>query len=612
MATEVLVCQASSCRRRGSEAVFAEIEELAAGLQCLVRESGCLGMCNQAPAALVVKSRKETPFTRLCQLESSAKVVEFATGRPSVAILQGQTPAQRSRLEDARAQRARQHASRIFKWNSALNGLLELVAKKERYDEKRIELEMERAALWGKAGFWQASLQAFSELEGCVQRLLVTNFQSSDDFVDNAIEIMLEKVKVLGKMGRRSEVEQVRQQLQATAAVPGTPIRLRMEEVKGLLANIDEAIKEAGTTADTQSAVESGVFGVAAIEQYSLWTVQSFRVVSAHSAVFRFISKDRKRGTPHPRGSGKVAQPITWHTTLLAQKSSDAAEEEGPLPWIERDYTPTSSAKEWESGKCDILIKIYTDGVATSWLQKQLLSVVQVVASGEEPKQLCYAGKDFVQLPSDLPVRVWLSKPLQTLSVPGLVPEDAEAFRPGSVLLVLAGTGIVALPQILAHRDPYGKLNLPTKKSEQMRVPIDVVFSCRRDDILMLGEITQWCQEALENDQNSRDPPPFRGIRHCTLLLTEPVGAGQSTPFSTAGTTFESDQAAELELFSSLPNSSLVYGRVSLELLAESVSKMPQMCRVVVSGPAGFNTTVRELLLSSDMVREPQLTILTA
>ena len=36
--------------------------------------------------------------------------------------------------------------------------------------------------------------------------------------------------------------------------------------------------------------------------------------------------------------------------------------DEGPLPWIERDYTPVSSAKEWEVGRCEILIKVYPQG----------------------------------------------------------------------------------------------------------------------------------------------------------------------------------------------------------------------------------------------------------
>ena len=55
---------------------------------------------------------------------------------------------------------------------------------------------------------------------------------------------------------------------------------------------------------------------------------------------------------------------MTWHTTLLAEVGPN---DEGPLPWIERDYTPISSAKDWEAGRCDILIKVYPDGACTSW-----------------------------------------------------------------------------------------------------------------------------------------------------------------------------------------------------------------------------------------------------
>ena len=82
---------------------------------------------------------------------------------------------------------------------------------------------------------------------------------------------------------------------------------------------------------------------------------------------------------------------VTWHTVMLAHVGSNA---EGPLPWIEREYTPISTAKDWEEGHCVILIKVYEEGAATSWLQRTM------------------------------PERVWLSKPLPTLKVPSLVEAD--------------------------------------------------------------------------------------------------------------------------------------------------------------------------------------------
>ena len=70
------------------------------------------------------------------------------------------------------------------------------------------------------------------------------------------------------------------------------------------------------------------------------WSLVRVTPVSKHSAIFGFESKDRKRGTPHPRGNGRLPQPATWHTTLLAEVGRNG---EGPLPWVERDYTPIST-----------------------------------------------------------------------------------------------------------------------------------------------------------------------------------------------------------------------------------------------------------------------------
>ena len=168
-----------------------------------------------------------------------------------------------------------------------------------------------------------------------------------------------------------------------------------------------------------------------------------------HSAVFRFVTKDLARGTPHPRGNGRRAEPVTWHVTLLA---AVGANDEGPLPWIERDYTPVSTAKEWERGTCDLLVKVYTQGAATSWLLREAT-----------------LGAEFL-----------MSKPAATLHVPGLTPSGKAApFRPKSMLLMLAGTGVVALPQLLAHRDPVNKLGISTPRRDQMKDTRSTFFLSR-------------------------------------------------------------------------------------------------------------------------------------
>ena len=100
-----------------------------------------------------------------------------------------------------------------------------------------------------------------------------------------------------------------------------------------------------------------------AIESYSQWSVEGVTPVSRHSAIFSLRSDDRRRGTPHPRGNGRLAVPVTWHVTLLAEVGPNA---EGPLPWVEREYTPVSSAKQWELGRCELLVKVYPRGLTVT------------------------------------------------------------------------------------------------------------------------------------------------------------------------------------------------------------------------------------------------------
>ena len=72
---EVHVCHAGTCLNRGAEGVLTEIEELASTVSGIeVQASGCLGNCNQAPNAMLVKEDTEDIFARLCDLPAAAAV----------------------------------------------------------------------------------------------------------------------------------------------------------------------------------------------------------------------------------------------------------------------------------------------------------------------------------------------------------------------------------------------------------------------------------------------------------------------------------------------------------------------------------------------------------
>ena len=538
--TEIYVCHAGSCLRQGAESVLLEIEELAGavGAPCKVEQSGCLGLCNRAPNAIVVKRRRGIQatskdivksHTRISSTEASAAVVKTATGKDPPL----DDPGVLERLSDVRAMRVREHASSIYRWNMALDAITkQMSGQRAAKGEPSSDLVLASQALFAKAGF----------AEGI----------------------------------RGAEMPKVGAEMPAS------------------------------------------------IDNYSQWSLVGVTQMSQHSAVFHFESKDRKRGTPHPRGAGRSPpRPITWHTTMLAEVGSN---QEGPLPWIERDYTPISCAKEWETGKCDLLVKVYPDGAATSWLHRTLI---------QSPMSSPQAG-----------ALVWLSQPVKTLSLPTLVPGDGT-FAPASVLLLLAGTGVVALPQILQAREPARKLGISVPKRDQLAVPIDLLLSCREDDVLMVPQLTQWCQDAcdfeerkakeraaqLERQQAKKDagesdedsdsddsdkeakeakatPPTDHGatvgLRRCTLLLT-----GRGPPLPSPLFADDVDHAAECDKLQRVPNAQVLRSRLTPELVSEAMSRMPMPCRVVVSGPSSFNAAARDML-SELAVDNDSITILEA
>ena len=321
------------------------------------------------------------------------------------------------------------------------------------------------------------------------------------------------------------------------------------------------------------------------IENYVPWRLQSVEIVSSHSAILKLSTDNPIRSTPHPRGHGRISSPVTWHITMLGEVGFN---DEGPLPWIERDYTPISSALEWERGNVDILIKIYNDGQLTSWLKQSRMNSESNITG----------------------TTLYLSKPIKTLSLPNLTPDEYDGFKPSSILLLLAGTGIVALPQILAHREPYRLLGIPTPRSKQLQCPIDLVFSCRDDDLFLLGYILDACKEA-----KLKHPKKYKGLRHCTLLIT--TGTTKQNGISTTEVPLPfpnySNESTSSLLQQLQQNDVIIHKyRLNKDIISKSIEKMVEPCRVLVSGPDSYNQAARELLDECDFPTSTHLTVLSA
>ena len=151
---EIRVCHARSCRAAGSEAVFLEIEELAkiVGAGCAVKKTGCLGLCNAAPAAMVLHGTGEyDQHVRLRTLEDSAAVLAEAVG-DGAAAPRLDDPQLEASLRGLRMTRARQANRQGYKWNAALAGLAEQIAGAVGQPAQKRALQLEEAELLAAAG----------------------------------------------------------------------------------------------------------------------------------------------------------------------------------------------------------------------------------------------------------------------------------------------------------------------------------------------------------------------------------------------------------------------------------------------------------------------------
>ena len=425
----------------------------------MVQSSGCLGNCSNAPNALLVDGHSERIFAKLCSLSASAEVVERASGRaPNLEDAE-----MVARLQRARRVRIRTEAREESKWNLALAGLAEDVAHAED-EESRMKLVHEQAELLASAGFAGKAAEVLST---------VVSFGDLSLQDIPKLRLLLENVRILARMGRVLDIGDLSSRMDRLQ--PRNP---RETDIKSQVSEIicqtiigipeEIAVLErddpAGTTASRPLRVQDyarwRVHAITSVSKHSVRTVefeptrpppcqlapQVLSRLRSHSwqAIYHFHTDDDARGTPIRKGrGGRTVWSRTWHTTLLAEVGE--ANAEGPLPWIERDYTPISTAQDWEQGRCDILIKLYLEpaGLATEWLHR--------VSETVPPGGTVGAGHGV----AGAGPTVWLSRPMKTLHVPSLSLDQKYINRKhASILLLVAGSGVVLVPQVLHHTNP--------------------------------------------------------------------------------------------------------------------------------------------------------------
>ena len=535
-AVEILVCQARSCRLAGAVGAQLEIEELAKGL-CRVLETGCVGNCSQGPNAVIIRlsgtgdgqrggeqEEEGELMAKISSLVVSAQVVEHATGvRPSL-----DDPALLDRLSNARQARLAEDAKASARWNCALGALAGMEAGLRGQNDKLpalCQVLMDEATCLNSARQPATALAKVEEVLHHMVGNVTAHFARS---------------RLLYAVGR---VDEGRQILLRLAAVP---LQSRFavsvaREARRLLAENDSSRVRAGLASLQNGEPPDG---------FATWTLERVEPVSRWTAIYYLRSGDPRRGAVHKKGRGRTIWRKLWHTTLLAPVG---ANDEGPLPYIEREYTAISTAEEWKEGACRLLIKIYPHGKATQWIAQ------------------------YLQGPGST---VQLSTPVTTLRVPSLVPEKADIFSvPRAVLVLSGGTGIAPLVQIL---QTFGALS----------VPLICFHSCRADDVVLLSVLDELC--------SARSGSAITRVTVCiTPASTQQDGAFANPP---------ADPLGQLHMWQSM---NYHHGRISKALLMGALRDLATPCRGVITGPEAFNAQFSVLLAKLGLVRERQ-TVLEA
>lgn len=604
--------------------------------------------------------------------EVAAEVVHCASGvRPDLLG----DPARIQRLHIARTARLVEEAKRLFRWNAALRGLAEMEARlrqrdreneltaqrsteqareqrekmRERKKPKKDKKEMEKERVDDKGPdapqdaseprpekpkevkshlrrdpllnnlFDQADLLergcSLSKALELVQALLLNHPDDPD--------LILRHGRLLRKLGRFPEARVVlgpltegdmsnRNTRNAASSARAELARIADEEEEGRedqrkqdgdKGGGDAGMGQGGERADaSESKLSASAQEVQAKEQrpempprtrkslcpagYTSWRLERVTPVSPWTALFH-LKHDAAPGIE--RGRARQPWKKSWHVTLLATVGANS---EGPLDYVERDYTPVSSTEEWDTeGKCTLLIKIYPDGQATQWMHK-------VLKVGD---------------------RVFLSEPLTTLRIPALVTETSSDLRqkPVSVVLMCGGTGVAPILQILSE-------------FRSISTPLWCFYSCRADDILSLRELRDFCASRPRDVQTrvvvcvtdqtpdvARAGRPFPEIRELAgdelRRAFEPVGL-PSSPERKDGKLEGERQDGSVQVGSDAPLSDrmiLQFGRINSADLVAVKEHLPFPPRMVISGPAGFNTYCADLAIASGLPRD-KLTVLEA
>lgn len=264
--------------------------------------------------------------------------------------------------------------------------------------------------------------QLLADFEGAI-----TDF---DDVIEEEPEFTrayMEKAKILRRARKPQEaLDCFRTTMELGTTLEPPPKGFGMH--KYMITWLERIIDELEERLLEEEAIGSGEFGSGSWDEEATdsgdgsgrWKVEKITGYAADSCVYHLVNNPPADPHPFPNDA--------WHVNIR-------------FGGTVREYTPISTASDWEAGKLDVLVKTYTDGQVSK--KFAMLRQASPYTSAEE--QPCW---------------VLTSSPVLTLALPGLTemsPEmmamtnpDAEPQAPCTHLaMIVGGTGIAPALQIL-------------------------------------------------------------------------------------------------------------------------------------------------------------------
>ncbi|CAE8733737.1 unnamed protein product [Polarella glacialis] len=565
--TTIYVCTHGACTAQGAAALLSDLEDLAPHTQLRPARRGCLGMCGQGPNVLLQPPSSDGKACVQSGIKTFSKVM---------ALLRQGLDSSEPQVPEEVLQRARlmSDAMRLMSFSSGAPGsALKDMVKAAGFLSQAIDLEAESLSDAGR-------LRKLRMLRGRANGRSVLCVESGSDrqsFVERALadfkHVMSEEPKFAAAYAEAARVLSFVRQLpeavemyqrslelsgfdQASGRAPRSklPFGLPSEEVEQVRRSLAKLQQRLAGPYTWVEAEDSG-------EGDGLWKVVGISGLSWDTCIYRLENRPPAVGHPWPRQA--------WHVRAGFDSTT-------------REYTPVSSAEDWEEGRLELLVKSYAKGTVS-----KVFGTLKTDAEAHEVSQADYSPMD------DQPCWVRLSEPMLTLHLPQLQEELCAAdARPTVVLrrlgIVVGGTGISPALQLLREvADPKGAFGASCQAW--------LLYSSRTSlDVLMLDEL-----RAVELASGGRI-----SVKH---TLTDPCEAvGGSDPWEAVPqqqhfrgrhghfASFFDPFAPKTGPLRTGPGEEAEFrGQVDSQMLQASLPAPGPGTRVVLCGPQGLLDSVR-------------------